>query len=369
MSQETDTEKAVKPNYRAMNSRKQVKFSDHSIDAMLLEATDYPAEVHEPIRWLAGYCREKCNSKLDVLEAQCRRLGLNTSVSKTYFTKVLNGSYWAIDPKTGKRLGSIDNFLQTIEALKGDDLAATRAGRVPFIMTPTAQMIFDYIDMKRLPDTVCKFGLIVGATGMQKTATLKHYVMNNNHGATVMIESPHNGSLTVFLRDLAMRYSDAKSYVGSKLIANIYENVNARKTIIVENVQRLYDDRKGWNQPVFNFLQKLQDDTGCTIILTCTVDFMRTFRAGRDKGYFEQFEGRCGGARNFLILDEYPARSDVRMIAETFGLQDIDAALPSLEKHCRNEGGRIRLLFDALQQGARLANAEESPLTLEHLEL
>lgn len=356
-----------KPNHRAENAQKKVKLGDHAIDTMLSASPHYPEHLHEPVRWLAGYVREKCSGQLAVLEANCKRLGLTTGVDKSYFTKVLNGTYFKVDDK-GRRSGSIDNFLATVEALKGDALAATRAGRVPFITTTTSQMIFDYCDLKRWPDTVCKFGLIVGATGMQKTASLRRYTELNNHGMTVMLESPHNGSLTGFLRDLAGRYSEAKSYVGSKLVADIYENVNERKTIIVENVQRMYDRRGEWNQPIFNFLQKLQDDRGCTILMSCTVDFLRDFQTGKGKGYFEQFEGRCGGERNFLVLPEYPPRADVRVIAETFGLVDADAALPALEKLVRQRG-RIRLLFDALQQGARLAAAEGCELTLDHLNI
>jgi hypothetical protein len=43
--------------------------------------------------------------------------------------------------------------------------------------------------------------------------------------------------------------------------------VNDKTTIFADNVQRLYRPGMGGDQPIFNYLQKLQDDTGCTVIL------------------------------------------------------------------------------------------------------
>ena len=38
-------------------------------------------------------------------------------------------------------------------------------GRIPFVMTPSAQRIFTFIDLKRAPDRVNKFGIIIGPHG------------------------------------------------------------------------------------------------------------------------------------------------------------------------------------------------------------
>ncbi|MGZ0657066.1 AAA family ATPase [Coraliomargarita sp. W4R72] len=339
---------------------RKVLLNDDQIEPKLIE---YPEEIHDSIRWLAAFTRDVCNRDIRTLEAHCKKLGLNRSSSTTYFTKVLNFTY----PFSTGGAAALDNFIQTIDILKGDRAAAVQSGRVPFIETTTYQRIRDYIDTRRMPDSVCKFGLIVGATGTQKTASTKHYQSVNNHGKVVHIESPERPSINELVTDLASRYGAARSLNKSRKMLRIRESVNENRTIICENIQRLYVEGKGWQQPVFNYFQKLQDDTGCTVIFTCTTDFLTTFSEEvESKGYFEQFEGRCGGSDEFLVLDDYPPATDVKQIAKAFGFQDIDSELKQLSSLAHRRG-RVRVLFKKLQDGARLANSLGEPLNINHL--
>jgi hypothetical protein len=354
----TTTPKAKK--HRALP--KSVLLNDDQIEPKLIQ---YPEEIHDSIRWLAAFVRDVCGRDIRALEAHCKKLGLNRSSSQTYFTKVLNFTY----PFSTGGSAALDNFIQTVEILKGDRQAAVQAGRVPFIETSTYRQISNYIDTRRMPDSVCRFGLIVGATGTQKTACTKHYQSLNNHGKVVHVESPERPSINELVTDLASRYGAARSLNKSRKLLRIRDSVNEHRTIICENIQRLYVDNKGWQQPVFNFFQKLQDDTGCTVIFTCTTDFLTTFsQATKSAGYFEQFEGRCGGSDEFLILDEHPPKKDVLMIAQAFGLADAKEHLNTLEKIAQRRG-RIRVLFKKLQDGARIASAMSTPLTIDHLDI
>ena len=165
-----------------------------------------------------------------------------------------------------------------------------------------------------------------------------------------------------------------------RMLNHIYESVNEKRTIILENVQRLYVEKAEANQPVFNFLQKLQDETRCTIILTITPVFAETLTRKLANGYFEQFIGRAGGVGEFLRLPDFAEPEDVELIAKSFGMKGLSekttwqegeivhkgTVLDYLVKISR-EPGLIRILFGALQKAKVAAEAEKESLTVDHV--
>ncbi|MBC2592672.1 ATP-binding protein [Ruficoccus amylovorans] len=347
-----------KQNYRSENGKKQVILRD---DHILPRLEIYPEEVRDGVYWLAGYVREECGRDLKVLEAKCKALGLSRSCSHTYFTKILNFTY----PFAAGREDMRQNFLATVEALQGDAETSARAGRVPFSESTVWHQIRDYIDVRRVRDAVCRFGLVVGATGSQKTACSKHY-RDLYPQYVAYVDAPARPVMSEFITDLAACFGGPVGESRSKKEQRIAGAVRANRTIIVENIQRLHREDKGWQQPIFDYLTKLQDATGCTVIMTCTVDFLKKFQTGTDAGYFEQLEGRCGGAEEFLILDEWPCRADCLQAANAFGLVDAERYAAELEKMTRRRG-RIRILYNRLQKAVRLARAEGVPLTYDIL--
>lgn len=337
-----------------------VRLDDRAIRDIL---HGYPADIHDAVLWLARYIREECSQSFEILEAKAKKLGFNHN--KTTFAKIVKGR-WNRDasgnpldsPVLSKR-----NLLQVVDALMKDHRISEQAGKVPFIRTPTAKLIQDYVDIRRAPDTICKFGLIIGPTGSQKTASLKQIAATNTQCRH--LESPATVSMTDFITDLAAAYGEHAHSTMSVHKRRIRESVSDRSTIMLDNVQRLYRRTAAGEQPVFNFLQKLQDDTGCTVILCCSIEFERLFQEGIDKGYFEQFIGRCGGPKELLRLDDYASREDVHAIAEAFKLQDADdeRVLAELDSIARMRG-RIRTLFNALQKAARRAKDQKKTLSI-----
>jgi len=319
----------------------------------------YPAAARENACWLAGFLREHCSRNLSALCAIVKKRGWETH--ETTFSRILRGK---LLDEQGQPCIKLKTFDQIIQALRQEDQLAQLAGRVPFIETTTWVDIRNYIDFKRAPETVCKFGLIIGPTGSQKSACGKHYVMLNNHGACVHLESPETPTMGKFITKLGRCYGVSEFHNCEKKRIRINECVNDRSTIIIDNIQRMYKDRRGWDQPIFNFLQQLQDDTNCTVILICVPEFEFTLQRGMDKGFFEQFEGRVGGSSEFLVLPEYAPSEDVLLIAQSFGLVDAEKNLAALEAISRRRG-RIRILFNALQKAKR--DAGKNPLTMRHL--
>jgi DNA transposition AAA+ family ATPase len=324
----------------------------------------YPDEIREPVLWLANFLREECARDLDILVETAKKLGV--AFDKTTWGKILRGR-WNRDAngnETPAPIVALSKLTRAIEQLRKDCALREQAGKVPFVMTPTAEMIFNFVDKKRAHDRVNKFGMIVGHTGTQKTATLKEYCRRNNHGTCVRVEAPETASHTQFITDLAEKYGCSRQATWDRKRNTIRQSVNERRAIIVENVQRLYDERQGSNQRVFSYLQKLQDDTDCTVILTLTPVFISKLKKSIAEGYFEQFIGRAGGEKDILTLEDFPSDEDVLAIAKSFSLADAAKHLAELSKIVR-EAGRVRVLFEALQEAKVQAGKKE--LTIHHI--
>lgn len=356
----SDTEASTHPEKQHTDMR----LDDATVAAKI---SRYPEAVQEPVAWLAAYVRERCASRRDVLVDQVRKRGFKGSTfSENYFYRVLTGRYFQPDPtRGGKVLGSVANLLQVIDALRANVLLHERAGKPPFVETSTWLSLQDFFDAKRAPESVCKFGVIIGPTGGQKTECAKHYCHLNNHGMCVHIEAPPRPSISEFLHDFTARYGNSVSVNPAKMRRDIANSVTDKKMIVVDNVQRLYKAGHGGDQPIFNYLQKLQDDTGCTVILMFAAIGSDFLTRGLEQGYFEQFEGRAGGREQFLVMNDFAPREDVEAFASAYGLRGAEA-VGYLEKLSRRPG-RIRILCDSLQLAKRLADSRGEKLTLGHV--
>lgn len=352
-------EETTEPHATTLRTQNDMRLDDASVAAKI---QNYPPEIIEPVMWLAAFTREVCGGRRDVLIDRVAKLGFKKLPSDNFFYRVLTGRYF--QEVNGRRAGSADNLAQIIDKLRAGVILSARAGRTPFVETSTYRDIRDLIDAKRAPEAVCKFGVIIGPTGGQKTESAKHYCHLNNHGACVHLEAPETPSIGQFLTDLAGCYGHSKWAAAAIKKRNIAASVNDRKLIIVDNVQRLYIPGRGGNQPIFNYLQKLQDDTRCAVILMFAADRADFLTRGLEQGYFEQFEGRAGGRDQFLILDEYTPREDLKEIAAAYKLPTTAATIDYLETLSR-KAGRVRILFDSLQRAKREATARKCAMSVD----
>jgi DNA transposition AAA+ family ATPase len=340
-----------------------VKWTDRELDVI---AQGYPQEMREPLMWLGWFGREECGRDLDILVSRAKELGIQHD--KTSWSKILRGK-WNKD-KEGQPLISpviaLQKFLKAVQLLRDDHRVREMAGKVPFIMTPTAKDIFDYIDVRRAPERVNRFGVVVGYTGTQKTATFKEYCRRHNHGMCVWLEAPETGSMAEFMCWLGTKYGGAHTDSMNRARIRVFSTVKSRHTIIVDNAQSMYRAEKEYNQPTFSFLRRLQDEKQCTVILSITPEFHDKLMTQMLIGYFEQFEGRAGGRRNFLVLPKFPPAEDVLEIAKAFGLKDAEKHLEYLTA-IAGEAGRVRRLFEDLQEAKICAEREKRPFSIGHV--
>lgn len=337
------------------------------------EADHMPTELREDYRWLKAYTRDACNRDCDILTTRFLEVGVQRD--KTTWSKILRGRYQrdSHGRQQANPLVSPELLAQEIEALRSHTHINAMRGLVPFIETSTWDAVKLLIDSRRDTARVNKFAIIVGPTGSQKTACLREYRNRNNHGMTTLVEAPEQGAKGEFLRLLSTAYGTGMKLTTAQMCARVMAVLSAgtaaeraKRCVMVDNAQELWIPNPNSDQPVFTFLRRVQDTTGCTIVLSITPIFERRLLNGMIEGWFEQIEGRTGGRNRWLRLQEHAPDEDIIAIAKGFQLVEAKKNLAFLRMISR-EPGRIRRLFEDLQEGKILASQENVPFNVDHI--
>ncbi len=331
----------------------------------------YPDPIRIASVWLQGFFLDHCRGNAISLQAIAAKIGCDKSVE--YFYNVIQGYYFRTDTGRWVKGGRAwSEFLEMIESLRRYEQQASRAGRLPFVPTPTYHCISDFITTKRALAAVCKIGGIIAPTGGQTSESFKFYRDLNNHGQVTHLEAPASGALTELQCNILEQYNvkGMKLSLRAARAQHLRENINETRCIIIDNAQVLYHPGWGSNQQCFNWIRELYDTRRPTIILKFTEEFLKDLSQGAAKGYFEQFIGRMGGLNSLLRLPEYAPAADLRVIAKSFGLDPGKGAMEYLYKWSR-QAGRIRIVFDRLQLAQSFAKADKRDkrdrITLEDL--
>lgn len=329
----------------------------------------YPEEIREPLQWLFGYYIAQCGASRAHLCAKLTSVG--HSYDQSYVYKFLTGGMM----ENGKFKGSIPNWTAAIEALQQLTRWESRNGQFPMIETETVRIIRDALDNIRGKGRICKWAVLTAETGRGKSYGVSQYKIDNNHGLTTYIEAPAIPMLSHLVHLLFKRMcgGDGKTYYIKE--ESLLSEVKEEKLIIIDNAQRLYNPKGGARrQDCFSFLQKLQDETKCSIALIFVKDVQTEFYSLEDmlrgpaKGFFRQFIGRIGGIHRIIHLPSRTCDADLRKFAAAAGYTDEDATrlLPVL-RHLDQQEGNLRVLLQALQDAmvrARMERREITPLDL-----
>jgi len=327
----------------------------------------YPEEIKDDVTWLYQFNQAQFSGHYPLLAALVRNEA-KLDLSDQYFYQVLGGKYFRPDPtKPGRVLGSKDRLKEVVEWLRRWAIFNSEAGGMPFVETPTWHELDNYITGISAPENPCKFGAVCGSTGTGKSRMLKRHAMLNNHGQTAHVEAPSSGRLPRFQMKLGACFGIPLSAETHERLVRLAECVNNRRRIIVDNVQKLYNPKTGANQPVLNYLQELQDDTGCTIILSWTPVFSRTLGDPTNTQYFEQFIGRLGGLDTIHNLPEYAPMADLRAIQEKYRIGGGDRALKLLKTWSR-QPGRARILYHRIYLAKLAGDPQAKDIKFNQLE-
>jgi DNA transposition AAA+ family ATPase len=339
-----------------------IKWGD---DVIAEESVRLPESLRAEYIWLKSYVRDALNRSVEVLHDQLSNLGIDHD--KTTWSKILRGRWnrSAYNEPLSTPVISEEKLRRAVERLRERVKLESARGKVPFVMTSVSRAMFEFMDGRRMINRVNRFGIVVGATGSGKTATFKEYTRQRNHGMTWWMEAPASGYMGDFLSRLAALSGVSTQTSIAQKRSHLLRSVKESKVIIIDNAQDLY--RAGSNSfDGFGFLRQLQDETNCVVILSITPTFEKELTQGMLSAYWEQFVGRSGGIRKWLKLPDYAPDEDVVMIAEAFGMRDAAKHVRKLSAIAR-EPGRIRILFDDLQDAKQLAQSQKQSLTINHL--
>ena len=339
----------------------EIVLDEDVIEAKALQCI--PDEVRDNWLWLARYYRDQCSENPLVLNDRFKKVGVYRDTGTWH--KILKGQISRLhDGRVRPHpVVALDKFAAEVGCLRSNTRVETLSGRVPFVATGTSLTIMSYLDLKRSPERVNRFGVIVGPTGSQKTATFKEYIRRRAHPDTFWVEAPETGTMGEFLVSLAMKLGASGREQPTRARKRIFEKCGTASMLIVDNTQRLHRASREGEQPLFGFLQRLQDETGCAVALSITPTFERTLTSGMERGFFEQFEGRAGGRQNFLRLSDYAPPEDVVQIAQAFGLKSAAKHEKLLVELSRRDG-RIRILFEVLQDAKLHAPEDQDGITI-----
>lgn len=346
-----------------------IYFDDSHIAA---EAIQLPPAMRDLYHWLKVHLRDECHRDVDVLVAKLKDQGV--TIDKTNWVRVLKGR-WKKD-SNGREAASpyisVDNFVTAVTALRDGVRVELLKGRMPFVKTTTYNAIRLHVEKRMRRDRVNRFGVIVGMTGTQKTASYKEIAAQNTK--IKWIEAPDNGSIKEFVVRLAVKFGASRNASYASARARIFEDTSREHCIIVDNVQDMVRDprelaRQGkpvYAQPAYQFMRGLQDETDCSFIWSITPESEDQMFV-KDSVYHEQFEGRTGGRDGFLRLPDYPPKRDLIQIAEALGFRTAEKHADVLAEIAR-ERGRIRRFFEIMQDAKDIADESNERLAIEHIE-
>lgn len=335
-----------------------------NIDEIKNAIKDYPAEAQAHVLTLAEFCNTHCDGSEQRIAAQ---FDGKFRYSKDWFYQLFSGRRY--NKKLGKFQVDMDKLAEIAGDAKRITEGGTIGGAIPHVETETVREMRDAIDAIRPETNVCKWLMVCGTTGAQKTYAARFYALT--HPDVYYLESPTVPSvceLSMIIGEVVP--SCRADFSGARLRREIVKNVKPRNCFIFDNAQRMYDPKKKLNQPLFGFLQALQDATKCSIVLIFVDEAtgensLRRVVFGKDSGYFEQLVGRAGGEDSILFLPDHPSDSDLNAFAKATGFRDAAqrrAMLPIMRKLAAQKG-RLRVVLNALQNAARLAIAAKREIT------
>lgn len=342
-------------------------WDDNHIQA---EAELLPEDLRDLYRRVKIQCRVEYGGDLLRVTEAFAKVGVKRD--KTTWSRVFKRGRITNDA-AGNPMASplvkYENLREDFQAFLTSTRVELLRGRTPFVETDTFHAIRRYVQKKMDPCWVNKFGLVVGPTGLQKTASYKELAARDPN--IKHIEANERGSLHQFITLFGYKIGVGTNRSHDEKRFQIMQWFTPDKCIIVDNVQDLRNrDRKPdvreETHPAYSFMRWLQDERGGTIIWSITPDDEATIFKPNSV-YMEQFEGRVGGLQNVLRLPNHNPKKDLVLIAATLGLKDAEKHADELHELGKARG-RIRAFFEVIQQAKREAELDRAKFTWDYVE-
>ena len=296
-----------------------------------------PDDQKLAIRWLHSYYYDSGQSLSDVGTA----IGYDGgNVSKIF---------------AGKYVGNLADFVTAISRFRKLTEERASVNRAPYIKTDLYREIEDTC---QLALTYQKIAFIYGESQVGKTAALKQYAEDHNHGETTYITMPVGGMLSHFLAALAAKVRMTSSARGDILQLNIFKCFGPNNLLIVDESLRALQAKAygGSSLKTMDFIRDLHDQTGCGVVLCGTNVFRERMDDKALRQFLNQFKRRSIIRRQ---LPDVPSESDLNAFARHYKLQPATGDAFKLQKRVVNEHG-LGVWLTTLTCAARAASKRKN---------
>lgn len=323
------------------NERLQNRIPGHKV----IEGTkDLPDDQRREILWLHAHYYDSGKSLSDIAEL----VGYDAGT----LSKVFRGKYE----------GNMTDVTTAITRFR--KLAEERADnhKAPFIETRLYSQI----------EEACQFALtfqrpvfVFGEAQIGKTASLKHYAKEHNHGETTYVSVPVGGSFTNFLRALSIATRGNDVARMEVLQTHIMKCFNSQKLLIVDECHRALGAKSygGFTLKTFDFIRDIYDQTGCGVVY-CGTNVFRDQLADQAMSKFLNQANRRAIAR--IQLPNIPYRADLNAFARHYGLDPATGEALKLQTIVARECG-AGVWLTTLQLGAKRASKRKEKMSWAHV--
>lgn len=346
-----------------MDNKITIFWDDAHIDA---EAAFFPGELEDLYRRVKRKAREECAGDMGRVRDAFAKLGAGRD--KTTWSRIFKQGRWNHDSAGNPLPSPIVAAKKLAEDFRAF-LSSTRVelfrNKLPFSETQIWQIVNNYIAKKMQPERVNKFGVILGPTGLQKSASFRELAERNTN--IKHMECAENMSANQLISMLAYKYGVSIYRNSTEKRFAVLENFGPEKCIVFDNTQDIYSMKVTDKFSEFlKFCRWLQDERHGTIIWSITPQEEDAIFP-KESVFMEQFEGRAGGRDGFLRLPNQNPKADFVTIATDLGMKDAEKHAALLQQ-IGTMRGRIRTFYEILQEAKTAADADKSRLTAGHIE-
>jgi len=301
----------------------------------------YPPEHQEKLLTIYGYWMQRLHGD----KAEVQHL---LQTDWTTWGRILRGVYRKDEGH------NIDHWIETKAERALQAIRADSAGT--FVHTVTTRRIHSFLDYAR---ETAGMALIIGDSGTGKTEAVREWARQNNHGASIYLDCPTSSGLRALLEELALVCGLSTYATCAQLCRAVESTLDTRNILIVDEAQRLLPATPSRRSTsALDFLRRLHDTRGVTVIFVSTAVFDQTRQPAAIRAYMAQLYRRVDLP---LALPAKTPRSEVYQIVEAFR-DDPPTDLLKTAREVADQHGRIGLLFTLLNQARKLADHEKRPL-------
>lgn len=287
--------------------------------------------------------------------------------------KIYTGKY--IHPTQKTRMDVPKELLKELRNFRRVEVSRAKLGKNKFVMTPTAKAIFLACDLARESQTPV---FIEGASHIGKTEGFRQWVIENNHGKSVLIELEAVNGLQGLVKAICAKLGISPKGNTADLLERMKKAITPDMVLIFDEVHLLaHTYRRESFFACMEFIRRLYDFCKCGIVLSFTKLGFTTAEKER-KRELEQIFRRGVHRKN---LGDRPLVKDVQMIIEEWNLE-----FPARKETVQIQVGRetftetpyemlaqlsseqgLKAIIERLRYASKFAADEETDLTWQHV--